>query len=64
MKTVLDVLTNYGPTMGNIVALLVLLYMLADLARNWNGSPELRIIERQLQEINFTLRQLISRISS
>jgi hypothetical protein len=50
--------------MGVIVGFLVIVHSLIETFKNWNGPPELRFLERQLQDHGKIQTQLLQTTTS
>lgn len=56
-------ITEWTYLTGNITGGLIVMYWLVDSIRNWNGSPELRILKEQMQKMNEQISSLIKKLS-
>ena len=58
-----DALTQWIQLFGNIAGISIIIYWLFDGIRNWNGSPELKILHDQLVKTNEHLTKLTDILS-
>ena len=47
----LDFFKNYIGNFSNLLSLLLVIYFILDVIRNWNGSPEVKIIKNTLDKL-------------
>lgn len=55
-------LIEHGGVASNYTGLFVIVYLLMDKVQNWNGSPEFRVLAKQLEKLNGLLENFIQRL--
>jgi len=59
-----DTLLQYIAASGNTAGALIILYWFVDTIKNWNGSPELKLLKGQLKDTNDNIAQLNKHIET